>query len=323
MLNKLNILRKALDNKEKINSTMSNMEGKSYVKDVTYWNAPYDVAKKQGSATIAFLPFADMFTDPDGITAPYIFLPEHGELKGTKGKKYFGILCPKELGKPCPICDKFFEFWNGTEEEKETAKALSLGRKRYYYGNIIVIKNQANPDDVGKVFKYKFGVTIKDKINKKVNPVDADDEAIIVYDPINILPFKINSKEKGGYRNFDDSEWIAGQKHLADFFTKLDNIEEKNKWLEDNVIDKLYSTKDFVTPESYRSEEELEKIVNDVLLNSNLINDVPTTYKPPQQNKSLGNEISKPKESEQFDGDEGDENSSDKINDEFDDIFKE
>jgi hypothetical protein len=259
-------------NKELIQKSVSSKNASNYTRDETYWNPPWDATKKIGIATIAFLPFGNMFDETNQEFSPYIFTPQHSNLTGRNGKKYYNIHCPSGRNDfnqgDCPLCNKFFELYNGSETEKKLAAELGLSRKREFRGNIIVLKNDNNPDEVGKIFKWKFGLTIQQKINDKINPID-DDEPLIVHNVYDIVPFKVKIIEKMGYRNYDTSEWGSTGKTLADYLIPKATSEEKEKFIEE-ILDKLFRVEDYVTDSDFRSKEELERILNDVLLSNNL-----------------------------------------------------
>ena len=58
--------------------------------------------------------------------------------------------------------------WEFVQPDKETARKQK--RKLSYYSNIYGIKDQLNPDNEGKVFLYKYGKKIQDKIVSSMQP---------------------------------------------------------------------------------------------------------------------------------------------------------
>lgn len=271
-MSKKSVLSTVLGNIKKVQEDLSSKNSNSSPKDETVWQAPWDEQKKIGNALIAFLPFADIFKDEEnGETSPYIAAHVHSNMVGKNGKKYYGILCPSSRSgnshNECAICEEFFRLWNKDEESRAIGKKLSLSRKRQYAGNIIVLKNEKNPDEVGKIFKWRFGITVQQKINDRINPSDGEDP-IIVHNVYNILPFKVKVTEKGGYRDFSGCEWGMPGKSIADYLmpnVKKASSEDIDEWIDENILSKLFSVSDFVTDEMFKTKEELEKIVLDVL----------------------------------------------------------
>ena len=268
IMSRRNILSKVRENADRMKQDLDKESTtKRGSADSAYWIPPWDDSKKTGVAVIAFLPFKDLFEDDEASASPFIFVPDHTNLQ-TKRKKIWRTLCPGQLdGRTCPICDAFWEFYNGSDADKELAKKIGLSRKRHFMGNIMVLKNDANPEQVGQVYKWKFGITINDKIMSKLNPEEGTgEESIMIHDPEQVLPFKVKLKEKGGYRNYDDCEFLPTRKHVADYILDKDATEDaKNDWLDTIIEEKLFLIKDFVNEDDYKTNAELETITNDVL----------------------------------------------------------
>ena len=98
------------------------------------------------------------------------------------------------------------ELWNnGTEEGKEQARKQK--RRLSYISNIYVISDKANPQNEGKVFLYKYGKKIHDKINDLMNPEFEDEKPINPFDLWDGANFKLKIRNVEGYRNYDKSEF--------------------------------------------------------------------------------------------------------------------
>ena len=98
------------------------------------------------------------------------------------------------------------EQWNA-DAGKETARKQK--RKLTYISNIYVVKDPANPENEGKVFLYKFGKKIFDKLTNTMQPEFEDEEAIDPFDFWQGANFKLKAKNVAGYRNYDSSEFAA------------------------------------------------------------------------------------------------------------------
>ena len=88
---------------------------------------------------------------------------------------------------------------------KETARKQK--RKLTYISNIYVVKDPANPENEGKVFLYKYGKKIFDKLTAAMQPEFEDEEAIDPFDFWQGANFKLKAKNVAGYRNYDSSEF--------------------------------------------------------------------------------------------------------------------
>ena len=107
-------------------------------------------------------------------------------------------------------------------------------RKLTYIANIYVVKDPANPDNEGKVFLYKFGKKIFDKLTAAMQPEFEDEEAIDPFDFWQGANFKLKAKNVAGYRNYDSSEF-ARTSALLDDDDAMEAILKKEYSLEDFV----------------------------------------------------------------------------------------
>jgi hypothetical protein len=296
---KIDLTKQIFANNKKIQEAVIQKTQSNSTKDETFWTPPWDDSTKTGLATIAFLPFANAYDEENKELSPFIFIPTHGTMLGKNGRKIYNIVCPSS--KPdfqngdCPICNKFFDFYNGTEEDKKLGANLSLARKRYFYSNIIILKNDSNPEEVGKIFKWRYGAQIQLKINSKIVPMDGD-EPIYVHNPNDILPLKVKITEKNKYRTFENSEWQISGKSVVDYLYPKANAEEKkNKMIE--ILDGLYKVEDFITEKDYKSKEELQDILNEVLeFNKISVEKVETTVEQTKENSIFKTAVIEEKE---------------------------
>ena len=143
--------------------------------------------------------------------------------------------------------------WNsGLDSDKETARKQK--RKLSYYSNVYVVKDQLNPDNEGKVFLYKYGKKIHDKIVSSMQPQFEDEEPINPFDMWQGADFRIKIQTIGGYWNYDKSDF-APPATLGGFDDeKLESIWKSQ-----------YSLKEFTDPSAFKSYEKLEERLNLVL----------------------------------------------------------
>jgi hypothetical protein len=167
----------------------------SYTDD-RFWRPELDKSSN-GFAVIRFLPA------PDGEDLPWAKYYSHG-FQGKGG--WFIENCPTTLGQKCPVCEANGELWNsGIEKDKDIAR--SRKRRLHYTSNIMIISDPANPQNEGKVFLYKYGKKIFDKINEAMNPEFADEEAINPFDFWGGANFKLKVRKVAGFINYDKSEF--------------------------------------------------------------------------------------------------------------------
>jgi len=196
-----------------------------------------------GYAVIRFLPA------PNGEDLPFVKLYSHG-FQGPGGWYLENSLTT--LGQKDPVSELNSELWNnGTDAGKEIARKQK--RKLTYVSNIYVVKDPSNPDNEGKVFLFKYGKKIFDKLTAAMQPEFEDEEAIDPFDFWKGANFKLKAKNVAGYRNYDSSEFAAPAPLLDD-----DDAMEA-------VWKKQYSLAEIVAPDQFKSYDELKKRLDYVL----------------------------------------------------------
>ena len=205
-----------------------------------------DVDKSgNGYAVIRFLPA------PNGEDLPFVKLYSHA-FQGSGGWYIENSLTT--LGQKDPVSEYNTQLWNnGTDSGKETARKQK--RKLTYTSNIYVVKDPANPENEGKVFLYKYGKKIFDKLTAAMQPEFEDEEAIDPFDFWQGANFKLKAKNVAGYRNYDSSEFAAVSPLLDD----------------DDALEALWkkelSLAEIVAPNQFKSYEDLKRRLDYVLGN--------------------------------------------------------
>ena len=160
--------------------------------------------------------------------------------------------CPTTKGEQCPVCAANNKLWNsGIESDKETVRQRK--RRLSYYSNIYVVKDQKHPENDGKVFLYKYGKKIHDKIVAAMQPEFQDETPVNVFDLWEGADFKLKIKTVAGFWNYDSSEFKAPAALASD-----DDEMEK-------VWKQAYSLEAFTAPEQFKSYDDLENRLNSVL----------------------------------------------------------
>jgi hypothetical protein len=210
--------------------------------DDRFWKPEVDKVGN-GFATIRFLPA------PEGEDLPWSKVWSHA-FQGPGGWYIENSLTT--LNQKDPVSEYNRGLWNsGNEKDKETVRKQK--RKLSYYANIYVVKDPTNPQNEGKVFLYKFGKKIFDKIMAAMQPEFEDEEAINPFDFWQGANFKLKIRKVDGYWNYDKSEFESPGPLLSDD-DALEAI-----WKKQN------SLTDFLAAANFKSHEELEKRLNQVL----------------------------------------------------------
>ena len=211
--------------------------------DERLWKPEVDKAGN-GYAVIRFLPA------PDGEDLPWAQVWSHA-FQGPGGWYIENSLTT--LGKKDPVSDLNRTLWNsGNDADKETARKQK--RKLSYYSNIYVVQDPANPENEGRVFLYKFGKKIFDKLTEAMQPAFADETPINPFDFWKGADFKVKIRKVEGYWNYDKSEF-AEPSTLKGF----DDSELELIWKQQ------YSLTDFTAPDKFKTFEELETRLQTVL----------------------------------------------------------
>ena len=211
--------------------------------DERLWKPEVDKAGN-GYAVIRFLPA------PDGEDLPWAQVWSHA-FQGPGGWYIENSLTT--LGKKDPVSDLNRTLWNsGNDADKETARKQK--RKLSYYSNIYVLQDPANPQNEGKVFLYKYGKKIFDKLTEAMQPAFADETPINPFDFWKGADFKVKIRKVEGYWNYDKSEF-AEPSTLKGF----DDSELETLWKQQ------YSLTDFTAPDKFKTFEELETRLQTVL----------------------------------------------------------
>ena len=212
--------------------------------DERLWKLEVDKAGN-GYAVIRFLPA------PDGEELPWAKLYSHA-FQGPGGWYIENSLTT--LGQKDPVSEYNRLLWNsGVDADKDLARKQK--RKLTYISNIYVVKDPTNPQNEGKVFLYKFGKKIFDKLTAAMQPEFEDEEAIDPFDFWKGANFKLKAKNVAGYRNYDSSEFAAVSPLLDD-----DDALEA-------VWKKQYALTEFTNPDQFKSFQDLQTRLDAVLNN--------------------------------------------------------
>lgn len=211
--------------------------------DERLWKPEVDKAGN-GYAVIRFLPA----TEEGGI--PWAKLYSHA-FQGPGGWYIENSLTT--LNQKDPVGELNRQLWNsGSEKDKETARKQK--RKLSYYSNIYVLKDPANPDNEGKVFLYKYGKKIHDKIIEAMQPAFADETPVNPFDLWDGADFKLKIRKVDGYWNYDKSEF-ASTGTLGNFDD--DQLEK--------IYNKIHTLEEFTSGSNFKTYEELERRLQSVL----------------------------------------------------------
>ena len=227
---------------EKIANPESSSGSKSYADD-RFWRLEGDKAGN-GTATIRFLPRVE------GDELPWVRIFSHG-FQGPTGKWYIENSLTT-LGENDPVGELNTQLWNsGSEANKEIARKQK--RKLSFIANVLVVSDPKHPENEGKVFLFKFGKKIFDKIMDKARPTYEDEKPVNVFDLWEGANFKLRMRKKDGYTNYDESMFLEPSAVS----------EDEDKLLA--VVNAQHKLSEFTDRKNFKSYAELKRKLEEVL----------------------------------------------------------
>lgn len=238
---------KISDEFDKISNPQS--DKKSY-NDDRFWKLEGDVAGN-GTATIRFLPRVE------GDELPWVRVFNHS-FQGPTGKWYIENSLTT-LGEADPVGEMNTMLWNsGSEANKEIARTQK--RKLSFIANILVISDPKHPENVGKVFLFKFGKKIFDKTMDKAKPTFEDEKPVNVFDLWEGANFKLRMRKKDGYINYDESTF-------SDPCPAAKTDEELLA-----IVNSQHKLSEFIDRKNFKPYDELKKKLETVLSGDSFVN---------------------------------------------------
>jgi hypothetical protein len=211
--------------------------------DDNLWRPKLD-SSNTGYAVLRFLPA------PDGEDLPWVRVFDHG-FKGPTGKWYIENSLTT-IGQKDPCSEFNSSLWNsGIESDKDVARKQK--RRLNYYSNVYVKTDQLNPENEGKVFLFRYGKKIFDKLTEAMQPDFEDDTPVNPFDLWDGADFKLKIRIVEGYWNYDKSGFAEPSQFLKD----EDEME--------TVWKQTYSLSELISPAKFKSYDELKTKLNGVL----------------------------------------------------------
>ena len=214
--------------------------------DDRFWKPELDKSGN-GYAVIRFLP------QPTGEDLPWVRIWSHA-FKGPGGWYIENSLTT--LSKKDPVSEYNTELWNsGLESDKDTARKQKRILK--YFSNIYVVSDSKHPENEGKVFLFRFGKKIFDKLTEAMSPEFEDEKALNPFDFWEGANFKLKVRKVDGFWNYDKSE----------FESPSPMLEGEDGQLE-ATYKQLYSLTDFLKEDKFKTYDELKTKLHRTLTGS-------------------------------------------------------
>lgn len=201
-----------------------------------YWNITRDQAGN-GSAIIRFL------DAPEGEDEPSVKIRQFS-FKGPTGQWYIEN-DRYTLKEADPVGEIVQKLW-ATGNESDKKKARSHGGTTRFISNIYVVKDPGNPENEGKVFLFKYGKKIFEKLNEQMNPTFEGDERVNPFDLWEGANFRMKVKTVSDFPNYDSS-----------VFDSVSAVADDDDEIE-AIWKQCHSLKEQVSPEKFKSYDELK-----------------------------------------------------------------
>jgi hypothetical protein len=235
--------RKSVGSISELTKKLESAEKKNSYQDDRFWKPTLDKASN-GMAVFRFLPA------PENEDMPWAKLYTHAF---KVGGRWYIENSRTTIGEKDPVSEMNSELWNsGLESDKDIARDRK--RKLSYISNILVLKDPGAPENEGKVFLYKYGVKIFNKIQEAMQPEFDDEDPINPFDYWAGANFKLKVRKVGGYINYDKSEFESPSELLGGDDGKLEELWKTQ-----------HSLQAFVAPDQFKTYDELKKKLQEVV----------------------------------------------------------
>lgn len=235
--------RKSVGSISELTKKLESAEKKNSYQDDRFWKPTLDKASN-GMAVFRFLPA------PENEDMPWAKLYTHAF---KVGGRWYIENSRTTIGEKDPVSEMNSELWNsGLESDKDIARDRK--RKLSYISNILVLKDPGAPENEGKVFLYKYGVKIFNKIQEAMQPEFDDEDPINPFDYWAGANFKLKVRKVGGYINYDKSEFESPSELLGGEDSKLEELWKTQ-----------HSLQAFVAPDQFKTYDELKKKLQEVV----------------------------------------------------------
>lgn len=229
--------------------------------DARFWQPTVD-KDGNGYAVIRFLPVSPKDEELKGEEAvPFVMMWDHG-FQGPGGWYIEKSLSSIQQNDPASEYNTML--WNrnkpGDRDFVSGTQGKSGSKRRLqYYSNILVVEDSAKPENNGKMFLYKYGKKIFDKVNEAANPKFPDEKPVDAFDMWEGANFKLKIRKYEGHRNYDKSEFDKPSALIVGQDGKPDEKAMEAIWASE------YSLLEFLVPTNFKTYAELKAKLNRVL----------------------------------------------------------
>jgi len=188
-----------LINRDEVKATIKNSGSSESI----FWRPP------DGKSVVRLLPRLE-----NDVPFKAVFTHRNG-VDGAKGT------CIKTFGeKGCPVCEKSWNLWKSdNKEEKDIGYSVKKGVR--YLFNVFIVKDEDNPDNVGKIKLLSVGIKLYELILEGFN---SDDLGIDVFNCEDGFSFEINKKDNGNFPDYTSSRFLVKKSKVGDWDEIKDHV---------------------------------------------------------------------------------------------------
>lgn len=228
--------------------------------------------KTGGSGRNTFKPEAK--SGKDGVYKAVVrFLPWHKDVKKSVMKKWSSwmvnpatnegkyIDCPSTIGQKSIIQDLFWKF-KKSDSVAEQKLAETFSRRQRFASLVQILKDDNNPENVGKIMIWPYGVKIYNKLQAEMKPEFGKPH--IPFDLFDGKPFFVHITQVAGYNNYDNCRFLDEKAPLT-----IDGVQmEKSPESLAKIKEFLESSPDLGAYDYQEWDQQTEDFVNEVIRNT-------------------------------------------------------
>jgi hypothetical protein len=210
----------------------------------------------------------------DGVYKAVVrFLPWHKDVKKSVMKKWSCWMvnpatndgkmvdCPSTIGQKSIIQDLFWKF-KKSDSVAEQKMSENFSRRQRFASLVQIIKDDNNPENVGRIMAWPYGVKIHNKLQAEMKPEFGKPH--IPFDLFEGKPFLVHVTQVAGFNNFDNSRFLDEKSPVV-----IEGVTmEKNQESLAKIKTFLETSPDLASYDYQEWDQQTEDFVNEVIRNT-------------------------------------------------------
>jgi hypothetical protein len=210
----------------------------------------------------------------DGVYKAVVrFLPWHKDVKKSVMKKWSCWLtnpatnegkmvdCPSTIGKKSVLQDLFWKF-KKSDSVAEQKLAENFSRRQRFASLVQVLKDDNNPENVGKILVWPYGVKIYNKLQAEMKPEFGKPH--IPFDLFEGKPFLVHITLVAGFNNYDNCRFLDEKVPVTVDGQKMEKTQESLT----KIKSFLETSPDLASYDYQDWDQQTEDFVNEVIRNT-------------------------------------------------------